>query len=95
MPINSTSPDVTCPLLTRKKKTSLFISLCILGELPQPEDPQGVMRWGGGDLFIFLGSHVLIERFFDGTDQENSKTQGGKRQIRGKIHKNNSIKRLT
>ncbi len=26
----------------------------------------------------FLCSHVPMERFFDGTDQENSKTQGGK-----------------
>jgi hypothetical protein len=94
MPINSTSPDVTCPFLTRKKKTSLFISLCILRDLPSRRSP-GSYAVGVGDLFIFLGSHVLIERFFDGTDQENSKTQGGKRQIRGKIHKNNSIKKLT
>jgi len=27
---------------------------------------------------IFLCSHVPMERFFDGTDQENSKTKGGK-----------------
>jgi len=33
---------------------------------------------GGGDPAIFLCSHVPMERFFDETDQENSKTQGRK-----------------
>jgi hypothetical protein len=33
-----------------------------------------------------------MERFFDGTDQENSKTQGGKGQIR-KIQKNKKKKK--
>jgi hypothetical protein len=37
---------------------------------------------GGGDLAIFLHSHVPMERFFDETDQESSKTHGGKGQIR-------------
>jgi len=32
----------------------------------------------GGDPAIFLRSHVLMERFYDGTDQENLKTQEGK-----------------
>jgi hypothetical protein len=41
----------------------------------------------GGDPAIFHCSHVLMKRFFDGTDQVNSKTQGGKGQIR-KIQKN-------
>jgi hypothetical protein len=31
---------------------------------------------GGGDPVIFLCSHVPRRRFFDGTDQENSKTRG-------------------
>ncbi len=39
----------------------------------------------GGDPAIFLCSHVPRRRFFDGTDQENSKTRG-KGQIR-KIQK--------
>ncbi len=34
-----------------------------------------------------LRSYVPMERFLDGTDQENSKPQGGKGQIR-KIQKN-------
>ncbi len=34
----------------------------------------------------FLCSHVPMERFFDGTDQENSKTQGGKDRL-GKFKK--------
>jgi hypothetical protein len=33
-----------------------------------------------------------MKRFFDGTDQENSKTQGGKREIR-KIKKKNKERR--
>ncbi len=36
------------------------------------------MRWGRSPPPIFLHSHVPMERFFDGMDQENSKTQGGK-----------------
>ncbi len=31
-----------------------------------------------GDPVIFLHSHVPMERFFDGTDQENSKNKEGK-----------------
>jgi len=42
---------------------------------------------GGGDPPIFLHSYVPMERFFDETDQESSKTQGGKEQFR-KILKN-------
>ncbi len=55
-------------------------------DLPPAEDPQGVLGVGG-DLAIFLCSHVPMERFFDGTDQENLKTPGGKGQIR-RIDKN-------
>jgi hypothetical protein len=66
-------------------KTSLFICLCILRDLPQQKIPRELC--GGGDPAIFLHSHVPMKRFFDGTDQENSKTQGGKGQIR-KIKKN-------
>jgi hypothetical protein len=57
-------------------KTSLFISLCILRDLPQQKIPRELC--GGGDSTIFLCSHVPTERFFDGMDQKNSKTQGGK-----------------
>ncbi len=78
MPINSTSPDVTCPFLTRKKKTSLFISLCTLRDLSQQKIPRELC--GGEDppyvsMFQWKG-------FFDGTNQENSKTRGGKGQRR-------------
>ncbi len=31
----------------------------------------------GGEPVIFLHSHVPMERFFNGADQENSETQGG------------------
>ncbi len=65
-------------------KTSLFTSLCILRDLSQQKIPRELS--GGGDPPIFLSSHGPMERFFDGTDQENSKTQGGKGQIR-KIQK--------
>jgi hypothetical protein len=69
----------------RAVKTSLSISLCILRDLPQ----QKILRelCSERDPAIFLCSHVPMERFFDGTNQENSKTQGGKGQIR-KIQKN-------
>ncbi len=63
-------------------KTSVFISLCILRDLPLTEEHHGVMQWGEFPLC----SHVPMERFFDGTDQENLKTQGEKGQIR-KIQK--------
>jgi hypothetical protein len=61
-------------------KIFLFISLCILRDLPQQKISRKLS--GGGDLAIFLCSHVPMERFFDAMDQENSKTQGGKGQIR-------------
>jgi hypothetical protein len=48
---------------------------------PQQKIPRELH--GGGDPVIFLHSHVPMERFFDGTDQENSKKQetknGGKK----------------
>jgi hypothetical protein len=66
-------------------KTSLFISLCILRDLPQQKIPRELLQ-RGRSCYI-LCSHVPMERFFDGTDQENSKTQGGKGEIR-KIQKN-------
>ncbi len=61
-------------------KTSLFISFCIFRDLPQQKIPREL--YGGEDPTIFLCSHVPMERFFDGTDQENSETQEGKGQIR-------------
>ncbi len=67
-------------------KPSLFISLCILRDLlPQQKIPRELC--GGGDPAIFLCSHVPMERFFDGMNHENSKTQGGKQRIR-KFQKN-------
>jgi hypothetical protein len=51
--------------------TSLFISLCILSDLPQQKIPRELCSQG--DPTIFLCSHVPMERFFDGADQENSK----------------------
>jgi hypothetical protein len=66
-------------------KTSLFISLCILRDLLQQKIPRELC--GGGDLPIFLRSHVPMKRFFDEMDLENSKTQVGKGQIT-KIQKN-------
>jgi hypothetical protein len=65
-------------------KTSLLISLCILRDLPQQKVP--LEECGGGDPLIFLCSHVPMERFLMGWIRENSKTQGGKGQIR-KIQK--------
>jgi hypothetical protein len=53
-------------------KTSLFISLYILRDLPQQKIPRELI--GKGDPAIFLCSHDPMERFFDGTDQEKSKT---------------------
>jgi hypothetical protein len=63
-------------------KTSLFISLCILRDLPQQKIPRELSS--GGDPAIFLCSHVPMERFFEGTDQENSKQgkNGGKKKRR-------------
>jgi hypothetical protein len=66
-------------------KTSLFISLCILRDLPQQKIPRELC--GGEDSTIFLCSHAPMERFFDEMDQTNSKTQVGKGQIR-RIQKN-------
>jgi hypothetical protein len=68
---------VAGPHFEKRKNLSLFISLCILRDLPQQKIPRELCR-----STIFLCSHVPLERFFDGTDQENSKTQGGKGQIR-------------
>jgi hypothetical protein len=56
-----------------------------LRDLPQEKIPMEFC--GGGDPAIFLHSHVPMERFFNGTDQENSKTQGRNGQIRKKIQK--------
>ncbi len=66
-------------------KTSLFISPCILRDLPKQKIPREV--FSGGEPAIFLHSHVAMERCFDGTDQENSKTRGERGQIR-KVQKN-------
>jgi hypothetical protein len=50
-----------------------------LRDLPQQKKIPREL-WGG-DPAIFICSHVPIERFFDGTDRKNSKTQknGGKK----------------
>jgi hypothetical protein len=60
-------------LLPQYVKTSLFVSLCILRDLPQQKIPRELCS--GGDPAISLRSHVPMERFFDGTDQKNSNTQ--------------------
>ncbi len=62
------------------KKNSLFIFLFILWGISPSRRSLGTYAVGGNPA-IFLCSHVPMERFFDGTDQENSKTQGGKGQI--------------
>jgi len=56
-----------------------------LRDFPQQKIPRELC--GGGDPPIFLCSHVPMGRIFDGMDQEISKTQGEKGQIR-KIQKN-------
>jgi hypothetical protein len=45
-----------------------------LRDLPQQKIPRELC--GGGDLAIFLCSHVPMERFFDGMNHENLKTRG-------------------
>jgi hypothetical protein len=53
-------------------KTSLFISLCILRDLPQQKIPRELC--GGEIPSIFpLHSHVPVKRAFDGMEQENSR----------------------
>jgi hypothetical protein len=47
-----------------------------LRDLPQQKIPRELC--GEGHPVIFIRSHVPMERYFDGIDQENSKTQGGK-----------------
>ncbi len=65
---------------------NLFFNFSLYFEgSPPAEDHQGVMQWGRSCyISMFPCSHGTI---FDGTDQENSKTQGGRRQIR-KIQEN-------
>jgi len=58
----------------------LYIFLCILRDLGQQKIPRELCS--GGHPTIFLCSCVPMERFFNGMDQENSKTQGGKGEIR-------------
>ncbi len=69
-----------------RKNLSFYFSLYLEGSLPQQKIPRELCSEGGREPTIFLCSHVPMERFFDGTDQENSKTKGGKGQIR-KIQK--------
>ncbi len=85
-PSLSCYPTLYCnrQVLCNNIKTSLFISLCILRDLPPRKIPRELC--GRGDLTIICRSHVPMERLFDGMDEENSKTQGGKGQIR-KIEK--------
>jgi hypothetical protein len=78
-------------LVHNSVKTSLFISFCIFRDLPKQKNPRELC--GGGDPTIFLCSHIQMEIFFDGTDQENSETQGGKGQIR-KIQKKKKKERM-
>jgi len=56
-----------------------------LRDLPQQKIPRELCS--ERDPAIFLCSYFPMKSFFDGTDQENSKTQGVKGQIR-KILKN-------
>jgi hypothetical protein len=63
-------------------KSSLFIYFCISRDLHQQKIPRELCGWGDPLYFYFP-----MERFFDGTDQENSKPQGRKAQIR-KMKKN-------
>jgi hypothetical protein len=56
-----------------------------LRDLPKEKIPREIC--GGGEPAIFLHSHVPMERCFDGTDQENSKTRGERGQIM-KVQKN-------
>jgi hypothetical protein len=66
-------------------KTSFFYFSLYFEGSPPAEDHQGVMQWGRSCyISMFPCSHGTI---FDGTDQENSKTQGGRGQIR-KIQEN-------
>jgi hypothetical protein len=53
-----------------RKNLSFYFSLYFEGS-PQQKIPRELH--GGGNPVIFLHSHVPMERFFDGTDQENSK----------------------
>jgi hypothetical protein len=55
----------------RYVKTSLFISLSVLRDLPQQKITRELCS--GGDRAIFLCSCVPMEQFFDGTDQEIQK----------------------
>ncbi len=57
-------------LVHNSVKTSLFISFCIFRDLPKQKNPRELC--GEGDSTIFLCSHIQMEIFFDGTDQENS-----------------------
>jgi hypothetical protein len=69
-------------------KTSLFISVHILRDLISLSRRSLGSYAVGGEipLCFFLRSHVPMERFFDGMDQENSKDQerknGGKKKKR-------------
>ncbi len=62
-----------------KKPPFLFLFV-FWGISPQQKIPRELS--GREDPAIFLRSHVPMKRFLDGMDQENSKTQGGKGQIR-------------
>jgi hypothetical protein len=85
---NSKKKKVACNhgkhIVLRCKNLSFYFSLYFEGS-PQQKIHRELC--GGRDPTIFLCSHVLMERFFDGMDDENSKTQGAKGQIR-KIQKN-------
>jgi hypothetical protein len=49
-------------------KTSLFISLCILRDLPRRRSPGS---YAVGEIALYF--YVPMEQFFDGTDQEIQK----------------------
>jgi len=57
---------------SKTKKTSHFISLSILRNLPQQKIPRELCC--GEIPAIFLHSDVSMERVFDGMEQKNSKT---------------------
>jgi len=72
-------PNGCCTGAQFRENLSIYFFF-IFRDLPQQKIPRELCS--GEDLAIFLCSHVPMERFFDGTDPENSETQGGKGHIR-------------
>ncbi len=63
------------------KNLSFYFSLYFEAS-PQQKIPREL--YSGEDPVIFLHSHVPMERFFDGMDQENSKKQETKNGVKKK-----------